>query len=74
MSENAMLNVLYKAGYKSIITIHGLRGTGSTILNEQQFGYDVIESALAHIDPNKIREAYNHAQYFEERKIMIKLF
>jgi len=74
MSENAMLNVLYKAGYKGIITIHGLRGTGSTILNEQQFRYDVIESALAHIDPNKIRGAYNHAQYFEERKIMMQSY
>lgn len=74
MSENAMLNVLYKAGYKGVITIHGLRGTGSTILNEQQFRYDVIESALAHIDTNKIRGAYNHAQYFEERRTMMQSY
>ena len=74
MSENAMLNVLYKAGYKGIITIHGLRGTGSTILNEQQFRFDVIESALAHVDPNKIRGAYNHAEYFEERRDMMQSY
>ena len=72
MSENAMLNILYKAGYKGIITIHGLRGTASTILNEHKFRDDVVESALAHIDPNKIRAAYNHAQYFEERAVMMQ--
>jgi integrase len=72
MSENAMLNVLYKAGYKGVITVHGLRGTGSTILNEHKFRFDVIESALAHVDPNKIRSAYNHAEYFEERRAMMQ--
>lgn len=74
MSENAMLNVLYKAGYKGVITIHGLRGTASTILNEKEFRFDVVESALAHIDPNKIRGAYNHAQYFEERAGMMQYY
>lgn len=74
MSENAMLNVLYKAGYKGVITIHGLRGTGSTILNEHKFRRDVIETALAHVDPNKIRSAYNHAEYFEERRAMMQYY
>jgi len=74
MSENAMLNVIYKAGYKGIVTIHGLRGTGSTILNEHKFRHDVIETALAHVDPNKIRGAYNHAEYFDERRRMMQYY
>ena len=72
MSENAMLNILYKAGYKGVITIHGLRGTASTILNDHKFREDVVECALAHIDPNKVRGAYNHAQYFQERVAMMQ--
>lgn len=67
-SENAMLQVLYRLGLKGKLTIHGLRGTGSTALNEAGFRADVIETALAHIEKNAVRAAYNHADYLEERR------
>ena len=71
MSEAAMLNVLYDLGYKGKQTVHGFRGLASTILNEQGYNPDHIESQLAHKDPNTTRGAYNHAQYLPHRvKIM----
>jgi len=70
-SENAMLQVLYRLGLKGKLTIHGLRGTGSTALNEAGFRADVIETALAHIEKNAVRAAYNHADYLEERRKMM---
>ena len=47
---------------------HGLRSLASTTLNEQGFDGDVIESALAHIDKNEVRRAYNRAEYLERRR------
>ncbi|TXH67883.1 MAG: DUF4102 domain-containing protein [Thiothrix sp.] len=70
-SENAMLQVLYRLGLKGKLTIHGLRATGSTVLNEAGFRADIIETALAHKEENAIRGAYNHAQYLEERRKMM---
>jgi site-specific recombinase, phage integrase family len=37
-------------------------------LNEQGFNPDAIERQLAHIENNKIRAAYNRADYLTERK------
>lgn len=70
-SENAMLQVLYRLGLKGQLTIHGLRATGSTVLNDAGFRSDVIETALAHKEENAVRAAYNHAQYLEERRQMM---
>jgi len=47
---------------------HGLRALASTTLNEQGFEPDVIEAALAHIDKNEVRRAYNRAEYLERRR------
>lgn len=51
-------------------TPHGLRTTASTILNEQGFRPDVIERQLA--ERNKVRAAYNHAQYLPKRRQMMR--
>ena len=50
---------------------HGLRALASTTLNEQGFDPDVIEAALAHVDQNAIRAAYNRAEYLERRRVMM---
>src|SRR5262249_36680367 len=63
MSENTMLFGLYRMGYHSRATGHGFRATASTILNEHGFAPDVIERQLAHMQRDKVRAAYNHAQY-----------
>jgi integrase len=72
MSENAMLYALYRIGYRSRTTGHGFRATASTILNENGFAADWIERQLAHIERNKVRAAYNHAQYLPERRKMMQ--
>jgi integrase len=53
-------------------TIHGLRATGSTILNEMNFNKDWIERALAHVPTNKVRAAYNRAEYLTNRADMLQ--
>jgi len=72
MSENTMLYALYRMGYHSRTTGHGFRSTASTILNEHGFNPDVIERQLAHSERNKVRAAYNHAQYLPERRKMMQ--
>jgi integrase len=72
MSENTMLYALYRMGYHSRTTGHGFRSTASTILNEHGFTPDVIERQLAHGERNKVRAAYNHAQYLPERRKMMQ--
>ena len=72
MSENTMLYALYRMGYHSRTTGHGFRSTASTILNENGFMPDVIERQLAHCERNKVRAAYNHAQYLTERRKMMQ--
>ena len=68
LSENAVLNVLYRMGYKGTATGHGFRSTASTILNEMGYNPDAIERQLAHVEKNKIRAAYNRGEYLEDRK------
>jgi integrase len=58
-------------GYHNRLVAHGLRSLASTILNEQGFDPDVIESALAHVDKNEVRRAYNRAEYIERRRIIM---
>jgi integrase len=62
---------LKRMGYGGILVAHGLRALASTILNEQGFDPDVIEAALAHVDRNEVRGAYNRAEYLERRRVMM---
>jgi len=43
----------------------------STTLNELGHDPDVIEAALAHINKNEVRRAYNRAEYLERRRILM---
>lgn len=72
MSENTMLYAIYRLGYHSRTTGHGFRATASTIMNEHGFTPDWIERQLAHCERNKVRAAYNHAQYLPERRKMMQ--
>jgi len=72
MSENGILQVIYRLGYKGKVTGHGFRHTASTILNENGFNSDWIERQLAHVSGNKIRAIYNHAEYLPDRRRMMQ--
>jgi len=41
-------------------------------LNEMGFNSDWIEMQLAHVEANKIRGAYNNAEYVEKRRDMMQ--
>ncbi|MDP1632672.1 MAG: integrase arm-type DNA-binding domain-containing protein [Caulobacter sp.] len=71
VSENTMLYALYRIGYHGRATIHGLRGTASTVLNEQGFNQDWIERQLAHVPGDSVRAAYNSAEWLAERRTMM---
>ena len=49
-------------------TVHDLRRTGSTILNELVFNGDWIEKCLAHEEGRSSRGVYNKAEYAEQRR------
>lgn len=53
-------------------TLHDLRRTASTILNEVGFNGDWIEKSLAHEQRHSIRGIYNKAQYAEQRRHMLQ--
>ena len=73
MSENTLLYAIYRMGYHKRATVHGFRSTASTILNESRKWHpDVIERQLAHVEGNKVRAAYNHAEYLDERREMMQ--
>jgi len=71
MSYNTMLFALYRMGYHGRATVHGFRAMASTALNEMGFRPDVIERQLAHEERNRVRAAYNRAEYLGERRAMM---
>lgn len=72
MSENTFLRAIEVLGYKGKTTGHGFRSTASTVLNENGFRPDLIETQLAHCEHDTVRAAYNHAQYIKERTEMMQ--
>lgn len=53
-------------------TVHDLRRTGSTLLNELGFNGDWIEKCLAHEDGRSSRGVYNKAEYEVQRRHMMQ--
>jgi len=73
MSNNAIRVALRTMGFDNdTITAHGFRGVASTFLNTMGYRSEIIEAQLAHKDKNQIRSAYNHADYIEERTVMLQ--
>lgn len=73
ISENTMIYACYRLGYLGKQTVHGFRGLGSTWANEaESYRPDWIEMALAHIDQDEVRGAYNSALYLSPRRRMLQ--
>lgn len=54
---------------------HYLRALFSPVVNDSNlFNSDVIERQLAHAPKNRIRSAYNRAQYWDEKVRLLKLY
>lgn len=74
MSEASINQVIKRIGYDGKATGHGFRHTMSTILHEQGYNTAWIETQLAHVDKNSIRDTYNHAQYLDGRREMLQWY
>jgi integrase len=53
-------------------TVHDLRRSGSTLLNELGFNSDWIEKCLAHEEGRSSRGVYNKAEYEQQRRHMLQ--
>ncbi|WP_237932365.1 integrase domain-containing protein [Buttiauxella sp. S19-1] len=71
MSSQSANAALRRMGYKGVLVSHGLRAIFSTAANEEGFEPDVIEAALAHVDANEVRRAYNRSNYIEKRIVLM---
>ena len=71
---NTINSAIRKMGYlPNELSSHGLRSTFSTILNDSGlFQESWIEAQLSHVDKNKTRASYNHANYMQQRAEMMQ--
>lgn len=71
---NTINSAIRKMGYlPNELSSHGLRSTFSTILNDSGlFQESWIEAQLSHVDKNKTRASYNHADYMQQRAEMMQ--
>lgn len=72
MCENALNAALKRMGYENQLTGHGIRATISTALNELGYPKKWVDAQLSHADPDKISATYNHAEYVEQRRVMMQ--
>ena len=66
-SPNTINRAFTRTELKGEQTAHGLRSIAATTLNNQGFNRDVIDTALAHTVGNQVSQAYNRANYLEQR-------
>lgn len=67
MHSETVNRALWRMGYGGELVSHGFRALGSTTLNEAGSPPDVVEAALAHVDANPTRAAYNRSTYMAQR-------
>lgn len=73
MSENALTAALRGLGYTGDqMTWHGFRAMARTLLAELGWRPDAIERQLAHKASGPLGEAYDRAQYLDERRRMMQ--
>ena len=69
MNRMTLTNWRKRWGFADDMDIHGFRALASTWANESgRYRPDVIEVALAHKEGDRVRAAYNRAQFSEELK------
>jgi len=72
LSENTLNTAFKRLGFGGEMVSHGFRSMFSTLAYESgKFRGEVIESLLAHKDPNEVRRAYNRASYENEKREVI---
>ena len=70
---NRALEYMGFAGQDSIgFSAHGVRGTASTYLHEEDFNPKHVDRQLAHVERKKVVGTYNKAQYLKQRRVMMQ--
>lgn len=72
MSEATINAAIKRAGYEGQHTGHGFRALFSTVLNDAGYRPDVIEYALAHVNGDRVRTAYNRGDYLRDRRDLMQ--
>lgn len=72
MTGTTINRALERMGYAGKLSGHGFRSTASTLLHERGYRSELIEKQLAHNESNKVKAAYNHAEYLPERTAMMQ--
>lgn len=72
LSDVAVSGALKRLDFGDEIVPHGFRAMFSTLAYESgRFRGEVIEALLAHQDTNKVRSAYNRADYANEKRELV---
>ncbi|MFC5462588.1 tyrosine-type recombinase/integrase [Massilia niabensis] len=73
ISNNTLLVVLERMGYKGRMTGHGFRALAmSTIKERLGYRHEVVDRQLAHAPRDKVASAYDRAQFLAERRKMMQ--
>jgi len=72
ISENTLNGALKRMGYEDQLTGHGIRATISIALNELGYPKKWVDAQLSHADPDTTSATYNHAEYVEQRRVMMQ--
>lgn len=73
MSNNTILDLLYRLGYKGDMTGHGFRALAmSTIKEKLGYRHEVVDRQLAHAPKSDVDAAYDRASFLPERKKMMQ--
>ena len=74
ISDNTLIAALRRIGYSGDeMCPHGFRSSFSTLANESgKWTVDAIETALAHLEPNAVRRAYQRSDFWDERVRMMQ--
>lgn len=73
MSDGTVRIALQKLGFKDRMTAHGFRALARTAIREKlDYEPDVIECQLAHKAAGPLGEAYNRAQFLQQRTVMMQ--
>ena len=75
ISENTLNKCIRILGYQGRHTAHGARAVFSTICNDSgQWNKDAVDRQLSHVQANRVRSAYNRAEYIDERRRMLQWY
>ncbi|MGK0255787.1 MAG: integrase [Arcobacteraceae bacterium] len=82
MSDNTIISAIRRMGYtKDEFVPHGFRAMFSTIAYEKaneedghSYTGEVIEALLAHKEPNKVKGAYNRAEYLNAKRELMQWY